>query len=306
MSLLTDLFDSLVDDLYSKDTRFALELIQNAEDNQYSKAVDDTAEPFISFELHPEKIIIDSNEDGFEPENVEAICSARDSTKTASEGYIGEKGIGFKSLFRVASKVHIQSGPFSFSFEHHRGDDGMGLISPINEGYREMPSDVRTRMTLTLSNSRESKDLAKDFANPFDNLLLFLTKLKRITVAKYDTTRRLTTESFRYQYAQVSHRGALTKILDRNDDLSADPTVRSFHITKRTISNLPDDDHRTYKLGKQTVNINRAEVILAFPLDSSSVPLIEPQEVFAFLPLKDHGFKVNVSHSTTCPKAHNM
>ncbi len=251
-------------------------------------------EPFLNFELHPEKIIIDSNEDGFKPENVEAICSARDSTKTSFEGYIGEKGIGFKSLFRVASKVHIQSGPFSFSFEHHRGDDGMGLISPINEGYLEVPSDVRTRMTLTLSNSRESKNLARDFSNPFDNLLLFLTKLKRITVAKYSSTRRLTTESFRYQYIQDSRRGILTKILDKHDGLSAEPTVRSFHIAKKTISNLPDDDHRTYQLEEQTVHINRAEVVLAFPLDSSSVPLIENQELFAFLPLKDHGFKVNI------------
>lgn len=173
----------------------------------------------------------------------------------------------------------------------------MGLITPINEAYREMPPDVRTRMTLTLSTSGKSENLAKDFSEPFENLLLFLNNLKRITVAKYDTNCRLTTESFRCQYIQVSQRGVLTKILDKHDGLSAESTVRSFHISKRTISNLSDDDHRTYQLGKQTVHINRAEVVLAFPLDSSSVPLIKNQEVFAFLPLKDHGFKVNIQPS---------
>jgi hypothetical protein len=286
-----------VDDLYSKDTCFALELIQNAEDNQYNIAANDSAGPFMSFELHPGKIIIDSNEDGFKPENVEAMCSARDSTKTASEGYIGEKGIGFKSLFRVASKVHIQSGPFSFSFEHHRGDDGMGLISPINEEYSEIPADVRTRMTLTLLNSHESKHLAKDFSKPFGNLLLFLTKLKQITVVEYDATRRLTTETFRYQYMQASQQGILTKTLDNHDGVNPESTVRCFHIAKKTIYNLPDDDHRTYQLGKQTINITRAEVVLAFPLDANSVPLIRNQEVFAFLPLKEHGFKVGLMPS---------
>lgn len=50
--------------------------------------------------------------------NVRAICSTGESTKTNTSGYIGEKGIGFKSVFKAASKVHIQSGPFSFFFEH--------------------------------------------------------------------------------------------------------------------------------------------------------------------------------------------
>lgn len=106
----------LATDLYSKDTRFLYELIQNAEDNQYTQAEASSDDPFISFSLYPDQLVIDSNEDGFNAENVKAICSVAESTKTVAQGYIGEKGIGFKSVFKIAQRVHIQSGPFSFSF----------------------------------------------------------------------------------------------------------------------------------------------------------------------------------------------
>jgi len=72
--------------------------------------------------------VIDSNEDGFSKANINAICSTGESTKTFSQGYIGEKGIGFKSVFKVARKVHVQSGPFSFSFKYQHGEEKMGLV----------------------------------------------------------------------------------------------------------------------------------------------------------------------------------
>jgi HSP90 family molecular chaperone len=103
-------------------------LIQNAEDNNYSRAEALGVEPYIKFTIRPDTISIDCNEDGFTPENVRAICRIGESTKIRANAqyYIGEKGIGFKSVFMVASKVHIQSGPFSFSFEHEPGNNGMG------------------------------------------------------------------------------------------------------------------------------------------------------------------------------------
>lgn len=113
------------------------ELIQNAEDNNYKRASANGSTVFLSFSLYPDRIVLDSNEDGFSKEHVKAICSTGDSTKTAAEGYIGEKGIGFKSVFKVAKKVHIQSEPYSFSFEHTRdsSDDGLGMVTPLDEDY---------------------------------------------------------------------------------------------------------------------------------------------------------------------------
>jgi hypothetical protein len=57
-----------------------------------------------------------NNKGGFTVANVEFICKIADSTKTRTDSqyYIGERGIRFKSVFMVASKVYINSGPFLF------------------------------------------------------------------------------------------------------------------------------------------------------------------------------------------------
>lgn len=237
---------------------------------------------------------MDSNEDGFKIDNVEKICSARESTKTTAEGYIGEKGIGFKYVFTVASKVHIQSGFYSFSFEHQRGNGGdhMGLITPLDESYHEIPANVNTRMTLTLSNPSEFEDLARKFTLPLNTLVLFLTKLKKIVINRHDSTGLLST-NLTYEYIDKTRRGKL-KITDHNDSSKCERT-NIYHIAKRTIPDLPNDNLRTYKVEEEIIHINEAEVVLAFPLDEQSLPLIEEQEVFAFLPMRDLGFKVDKS-----------
>jgi len=64
------------------------------------------AEPLLKFDFYPDKIIIESNEDGFTPDDIQAICSVGGSTKFGTQACRGEKGIGFKSVFMVASKVY--------------------------------------------------------------------------------------------------------------------------------------------------------------------------------------------------------
>ena len=109
----------LANDLYSKETHFILELIQNAEDNTYEEP-----EPSLSFWLTKKDptrtqstngaLIIQNNETGFCRDNVDAICSVGQSTKKKIQGYIGEKGIGFKSVFRVTNTPYIFSNCYHF------------------------------------------------------------------------------------------------------------------------------------------------------------------------------------------------
>lgn len=168
--------------LYSKDTRFVYELIQNAEDNNYSIARDKGMSPSLDFTISPNEIVIDSNEDGFNEENVRAICKIGGSTKTASSGFIGEKGIGFKSVFKIASKVRVQSGPFCFAFDHGDDDHGLGMVTPINEDHEHLSEDTRTRFKLSLNQHSSFEVRVNEFQNLPDTLLLFLTKLKRLTI----------------------------------------------------------------------------------------------------------------------------
>lgn len=55
------------------------------------------------FILQDTGIVVLNNEQGFSVENIKALCDIGNSTKKRSgAGYIGHKGIGFKSVFRVA------------------------------------------------------------------------------------------------------------------------------------------------------------------------------------------------------------
>jgi hypothetical protein len=82
----------LVTQLYNTNTRFLYELIQHAEDNRYHDAEARFEDPSLSFALYHDRIVIDSNEDGFTENDIKAICSTGESTKINAQGYIGEKG----------------------------------------------------------------------------------------------------------------------------------------------------------------------------------------------------------------------
>ena len=126
-------------ELYSKDTHFVLELIQNADDNDYHPSVlrcrDPHGEvPSLKFVISKEAIIVLNNEVGFSEKNIRAICDVGKSTKGAHRfGYIGQKGIGFKSVFRVTDKPEIHSNCFHIGFD--ASADPIGFILPhwINE-----------------------------------------------------------------------------------------------------------------------------------------------------------------------------
>ena len=270
--------------MYSKQTRFVFELIQNAEDNHYEIANSSQQEPFLNFSVYEDRIYIDSNEDGFKEADVKAICSSGQSTKQGAQAYIGEKGIGFKSVFKIASKVHIQSGPFSFHFEHSEGDNGLGIVTPVYQNHNILPENVRTRVTLTLSKPSELESLIKEFEELPDSSLMFLSKLKDITISIWKGSVRQSETIYSYRHDIELSRGELTK---RSKKLSGSVDLAEvfyYHITKRKISNLPEDGLRP--------GIDEAEVVLAFPLDKESVPLDIPQHIFAFLPIRGVGFNV--------------
>ncbi|MYG08449.1 hypothetical protein F4167_17920, partial [Candidatus Poribacteria bacterium] len=125
---------TLANDLYNKHTHFIFELIQNAEDNTYAEQ--NTYPPFISFRLTKTDptnspgsdgaLIIQNNEVGFDVDNVDAICAVGETTKKKEQGYIGEKGIGFKSVFRVTDNPHIFSNGYHFCLPESDPETGLG------------------------------------------------------------------------------------------------------------------------------------------------------------------------------------
>ncbi|KAF9630296.1 hypothetical protein BFW01_g858 [Lasiodiplodia theobromae] len=274
---------TLATDLYSKDTQYLYELIQNADDNQYTRAEANAEEPYICFSLYPDQLVIDCNEDGFTAENVKAICGIGQSTKTAPQGCVGEKGIGFKSVFKIAQRVHIQSGFYSFSFEHTRDsdDEGLGMVTPMTEPFKDLPKDVITRITLTLLSSVDLRTLVDELSNVPDTLLLFVKKLRSILVNIYPETGDST--QLVYSCPQDPARGFKTvEKQSRSNDGEWIVEKRHFRVTRRTIKGLPHDTSR-----KQT----EADVLLAFPVnETGDEAILQGQHVFAYSPIRPVGF----------------
>lgn len=232
--------------------------------------------------MYPDKVVVDSNEDGFEENNVKAVCRVGHSTKKEQQGYVGEKGIGFKSVFKVASDVHIQSGPFSFFFEYSHGDSGMGMLTPFHREHKSnVPDHVRTRITLQLAKDTHITRLLQGFSELPDTLLMFLSKITRLTVATH-TSNRLESKII-YTYETMGQRAILSKY----SEVVGSPgweTIRRYHITKRTIRDLPRAVARP--------KTKQVDIVLAFPLDPDSIPIVEQQYVFAYLPVRQVGFSV--------------
>ncbi|KAJ0016243.1 hypothetical protein NQD34_014533 [Periophthalmus magnuspinnatus] len=178
--------DRLSTELYSKDTHFVLELIQNADDNTY--ALEDGVTPALAFVVERDCITVLNNETGFQEKNIRAICDVGRSTKGKhTYGYIGQKGIGFKSVFKVTDCPEIHSNGFHLRFDKTCGP--MGYILPHwTEDQRDvcpLLEDISqhswsTKICLPLrSESHQTRNL---FHDVHPSLLLFLHRLRSITI----------------------------------------------------------------------------------------------------------------------------
>ncbi|KAF7978389.1 hypothetical protein HWV62_779 [Athelia sp. TMB] len=257
------------DELYSKSTHFLLEFIQNADDNTYAADV----LPQLCLTLGPDSkgdamIGIMCNEIGFKEENVIAICKIGASTKKNVQGYIG-----FKSVFRVADVVHIASGKYMFRLDRR---EELGMITPIwNE---KSPGTILkgwTSFHLELARSENPKEMAARLVELSSSLLLFLRRLRSLSVTIKLGDRRLD----RVIVIKCTHKNQLAHVEKIDNGVVSS---QRFFMMKTLTPTYPDS--------KQRLGITKSEIILAFPINDSGEPHISPQPVHAFLPLRHYGF----------------
>lgn len=200
----------------------------------------------------------------------------------------------------AAWKVHIHSGDFSFSFVHRKGDSGMGMITPIwEEPVEELPRP-RTRLTLFLyEGDRQRELIEKQLRELKGALLLFLRKIRRVEVAFYgDDGQPTSSTSLGIQdAARVNH--VMIKQTSITGTADAIHTQQFYHVTKHKVRNLPRSENREYSRAEESSKgFETSTIVLAFALTRDSAPVIEPQDVFAFLPTRRMGF--NVGSQSTC------
>ncbi|ENO8975769.1 DUF3883 domain-containing protein [Vibrio parahaemolyticus] len=267
----------LSEQLYSKELHFVFELIQNAEDNHYA----DEEKPQLLFELletDPTNtegcsgcLAIYNNEVGFSIDNIKAISSVGNSTKSSSKdaGYIGEKGIGFKSVFAVSPAPHIFSNGYHFSFKDRDKLTGLGYIIPYTidtipyeiEGKLE---EYTTCILLPLRSGNSEKTyqkIAKELEELDASILLFLNKLTAISV--------LVNGSLTHYEKSVEEKKTSVTVKRPND-----VTTRRYHIEKREVT-VPE-----YLNEEKRIKVKRRDITLAFPLDHHSTKY----RLYAYLP----------------------
>lgn len=182
ISTLRSLLSVGEDGIYSNSQRFIYELIQNVDDCEYENFEDCQLDIQFKYHESPGKIIFTYNEKGFTPQNVVGITGIAEKMKNVSPDKveIGEKGIGFKSVFGIADKVLIESG--AFCFELYR--DNFTVPVPKYEGYHPVKG---TKLTLEMDSLTVKKiyrsmvqQYVKGDAVLNQNPILFLNKLTHL------------------------------------------------------------------------------------------------------------------------------
>ncbi|CAE7237248.1 NOV, partial [Symbiodinium sp. CCMP2592] len=306
----------LAADLYSTETHFLLELLQNVDDCRFVNdevpklrlIMEDNSQEYPQLTSLSEGcfggcvalLALEYNETGFEESNVRALCDIAQSTKTSEERkYIGAKGIGFKSVFRVTDTPIVHSGDYHFHFDKN-ALDGLGylipfpLARPANFGE---PGGCRTRVVLPLKEATRVAEVRTHVLEDIQpTLLLFLRNLCTIEV--------------------VDSSAGLRKHMTKE--------IANTTVTLRTTASQPAGSDEVRKLEQwrmhtHRINVNSSESViqtelkLAFRLDDLGTgpgPLAEKsgrrpelQQAFAWLPLRSYGFRFIIHADWVVPSS---
>ena len=260
-------------DLYSKKSHFVLELIQNADDNHYQAGVT----PQLTFQVTPKRLVVVNNEIGFNEANIKAICSVGASSKSKDKlGYIGDKGIGFKSVFTVSNAPEIHSNGFHFRFDRTDDRNLLGYVVPY---WCEPPAKVQPDCTTIILPAATTYEFGAETLIDLDaRLLLFLNKLRQLTLEH---------DGMRVTYRRLDAEGVSCLSAERNSD-NGELVSEEVRYVRASLTFSKMDQFADEK----RPGIERSAVVLAFPVDAIGAARPEPaSHVFAFLPIRQMGFK---------------
>jgi hypothetical protein len=260
----------LAEQLYQKSTHFLLELIQNADDNHY-----EVQDPTLHLTYGKRHLRVDCNEIGFSPKDVDAICSIGQSSKAGagvSTQYVGEKGIGFKSVFKAADVVWVSSQAYEFKFDRNVK---LGMIAPILADFPGKRPQW-TSFYLQLAGAYDVQELISDLNGLDARLLIFLRRLRKIVITIVGANDTPSTRTLTRAEGEIEGKESI--------HLREDGKGMNYLVIRYRARNLPPEEKRD--------GVRESELLLAFPVDDDNQPKVDAQEVFAFLPIRDYGFKV--------------
>ncbi|KAI1094358.1 hypothetical protein F5B19DRAFT_490478 [Rostrohypoxylon terebratum] len=280
-----DLLHLVASELYDVSTHFLFELLQNADDNDYR-----TATPTLTFTYEVGGLRVDCNETGFRAKHVESISKVRRSTKSGQKhlnDYTGEKGIGFKSVFRVADQVWISSRQYRFKFDKN---ERFGMIAPRWADFPGPTSPEETSFYLKLSKGYNEEELVTELRGLDPTLLVFLKRLQKLTLRVLKDSEPPWEESI--------HKTTTCESGNRYTTINTNNGQLRFLTIDYRVENLPIEPKRP--------SSTHSEIILAFPLTDLEEPQPARYNVHAVLPIGDYGLKfmMNADFLLTANRLH--
>lgn len=248
--LVERLTDFISQSVYTSPSHFALEMIQNADDEKSTE---------INFYFEKDnKIIVTNNGKKFSKNDVKTICYAGYSLKKNKKGFFG---IGFKSVKRVTDTPQIISGNYNFVIQKYYHPDSCDEI-PRDIIFNPQKGAI---FVLPLRSKKEYDNIFKRCMEDINEYLLsFLDYIKKIYIID---RRKKKEKTYVLSY-------------DRKDGIlknSYTGDESSWKVFKKVIQ-VPRSIRRP--MGKERVR--RTEMALAFPADMKNTP--GPQKLFCYLP----------------------
>lgn len=272
-------------ELYSHDSHFLYELLQNADDNTYDEGV----VPSIEFVLFSECLVIRNNEHGFSHEDVRAICDVGRSTKTDAHGSDGgntqarggEKGIGFKAVFRVTDEPRIHSNGFHIQFSAFSKPVAYILPQWVASEPEYQRKDWNTTMVLPWRPAVRAKleEFAAQLSSIDPSSVLFLRRLRVVRIVDFitDRTVHITLDCKHDSRFQMKNNKTELRTVNANGDES-----RWLMVEERLTNPLQQ------RKGKQ---VAQTTVALGFPVDENNAAAAGRQcNAYALLPVQQIPF----------------
>lgn len=241
----------------------------------------DTSTPSVTFTYTPGFLRVDSNQTGFAAKDIDAICSIGSSTKKGDTDHmqsIGEKGIGFKSIFRVARKVWLSSREYSIMWDRAAK---FGALVPQWADFLGTVERDKTSFLLELEGQEEEMQILHDLETLDPALAVFLNKLRVVNIELYDHAGHVRSRTIRRKPTDAQSLSSMRVIQDGDHYIQ-------YLETRHCVRDLPKDPKRA--------GCASTEMILAFPLDSNSDVTHQAvsAHVYSGLPVEQHGLKVSV------------
>lgn len=276
--------------------RCVYEIIQNADDCEYAEGIT----PKIKVAFGEDKIIFQYPEKGMNYLDVYAITDIGNSSKKNIEKrQIGEKGIGFKTIFAISKEVDIYSNGYNFSLSGESLQPE--LIEDVPDGY-----DNGTTVVVHIENNENisTTDIYNKLKGKYgvDNIdnksfqhcpIMFTNRLKKITMEigensenSFSIEKNINVESEVFIEELVEFNISYT-IKNQNVE-NIKNTLECYAFKKNIVFNYEQYNSRYNSMfekvefeNKISENIKSYSIILVAPKDTSE---IKNGNVYSYLP----------------------